>query len=76
METWGGYINALLRKKWAENPEILPGIEPGLLITGPHTSQYVTVRPTDPENGFKNAPEPKLVLLYYFYVIMEIFANR
>lgn len=38
--------------------------------------QHVTVRPTDPGNGFKNAPEPKLVLLYYFYVIMETLANR
>lgn len=66
-------MNALLRKKWAENPEILPGIEPGPLNTRPHTS--LTVRPTDPGNGFKNAPEPKLVLLYFFYVIMETLAN-
>lgn len=65
-----------MRKKWTENPEILSGIEPGSVNTRPFTIQYVTVRPTDPGNGFKNDSEPKLVLLYYFYVIMETLANR
>lgn len=61
---------------WAKHLEILTGIEPGPLNTRPHISQYVTVRLTDPGNGFKNAPEPKLVLLYSFDVIMETLANR